>query len=141
MLARLRKLFGDPLFVRQQRGIHPTPRALALAPALKEWLSKRTRSSRATDSTRRRRRSPRHWQPDDYIQTALIVPFIQKLRRLAPNAQLGLRSTQLPDVTAMLADGTLDLCVTNSRELPRGTCPRACFTTNATSGSCARAIR
>ena len=39
MLARLRKLFGDPLFVRTQRGMLPTPRALALAPALKQWLA------------------------------------------------------------------------------------------------------
>jgi hypothetical protein len=29
MLARLRDLFGDPLFVRTQRGILPTPRAEA----------------------------------------------------------------------------------------------------------------
>jgi len=118
MLARLRKLFGDPLFVRQQRGIHPTPRALALAPALKEWLSEAhtlVAGDRFDPATAQFSVS---LAANDYIQTALIVPFIQKLRRLAPNAQLGLRSTQLPDVTAMLASGTLDLCVTNSRELP-----------------------
>jgi len=34
MLARLRKLFGDKLFVRTPHGILPTPRAAALAPAL-----------------------------------------------------------------------------------------------------------
>jgi DNA-binding transcriptional LysR family regulator len=118
MLARLRKLFGDPLFVRQQRGIHPTPRALALAPALKEWLSEAhtlVAGDRFDPATAQITAS---LAANDYIQTALIVPFIQKLRRLAPNTQLGLRSTQLPDVTAMLANGTLDLCVTNSRELP-----------------------
>lgn len=37
-LARLRELFGDPLFVRSGRGITPTPRALELAPLLERSL-------------------------------------------------------------------------------------------------------
>ncbi|MFO7181566.1 MAG: LysR family transcriptional regulator [Pseudomonadota bacterium] len=37
-LARLRDLFGDPLFVRSGRGITPTPRALELAPILDRSL-------------------------------------------------------------------------------------------------------
>src|SRR4051795_12571576 len=39
MLARLRDLFGDPLFVRTQRGVLPTPRAQALALPLKQLLA------------------------------------------------------------------------------------------------------
>src|SRR6476646_10691492 len=39
MLARLRDLFGDPLFVRAQRGLLATPRALALAVPLKQLLA------------------------------------------------------------------------------------------------------
>lgn len=118
MLARLRKLFGDPLFVRTQRGIHPTPRALALAPALKEWLAEAHTLVAGERFDPASARITASLAANDYIQSALIVPFLQKLRRLAPNAQIGLRSTQLPDVTAMLADGALDLCVTNTRELP-----------------------
>lgn len=37
-LARLRDLFGDPLFVRSGRGITPTPRALELEPLLERTL-------------------------------------------------------------------------------------------------------
>jgi DNA-binding transcriptional LysR family regulator len=37
-LARLRHELGDPLVVRSGRGVVPTPRALALAPALREAL-------------------------------------------------------------------------------------------------------
>lgn len=37
-LARLRDLFGDPLFVRSGRGITPTPRALELEPLLERSL-------------------------------------------------------------------------------------------------------
>ena len=39
MLARLRTLFNDPLFVRTPHGLLPTPRAQALAPSLKQWLA------------------------------------------------------------------------------------------------------
>src|SRR5215469_14090309 len=39
MLARLRDLLDDPLFVRTQRGILPTPRAEALASPLKRFLA------------------------------------------------------------------------------------------------------
>src|SRR4029450_7302967 len=33
-LARLRDLFGDPLFMRRPHGLQPTPRALELAPRI-----------------------------------------------------------------------------------------------------------
>lgn len=38
-LAKLREQFDDPLFNRSSHGLHPTPRALALKPALKSLLS------------------------------------------------------------------------------------------------------
>ena len=39
-LGRLRELFGDPLFVRHPKGVEPTARALALAPAIADILSR-----------------------------------------------------------------------------------------------------
>ena len=38
MLARLRESLNDPLFVRSQRAIIPTPRALELAPKVEQAL-------------------------------------------------------------------------------------------------------
>ena len=39
-LAKLRKAFDDPLFVRTSRGMEPTPRALALIPAARDVLAR-----------------------------------------------------------------------------------------------------
>lgn len=118
MLARLRKLFGDPLFVRTQRGILPTPRAAALAPTLKQWLAE----ARALVADERFEPATADLtasiSANDYIQSALIVPFIERLRREAPNAQLAVRCPQFNDVAGMLADGDLDLCVTTTPEIP-----------------------
>src|SRR5216683_5803313 len=37
-LARLRELFGDPLFVRRPHSLEPTPRALELAPRVDQVI-------------------------------------------------------------------------------------------------------
>jgi len=118
MLPRLRQIFGDPLFVRSRHGILPTPRAQALAPTLKQWLAE----AQSLVTTERFEPTTAKFTAslcaNDYIQLALVVPFIQRLRRGAPNARLAVRSTQLTNVAAMLADGELDLCVSTSGEIP-----------------------
>ena len=118
MLARLRKLFGDPLFVRTQRGILPTPRAAALAPALKHWLSEARTFVADEQFEPATAEFTASLSANDYIQSALIVPFIGQLRDAAPNARLAVRSPLLTDVPAMLADGELDLCITTTPEIP-----------------------
>lgn len=88
MLRRLRDVLGDPLFVRAQRGLLPTPRAQALALPLKQWLA---------DS--RQLVAPDKFDPatsqetfsissNDYMQHALLVPFVASLRREAPELRL-----------------------------------------------------
>ena len=114
MLARLRKLFGDPLFVRTQRGILPTPRAAALAPVLKQWLAEArgliadAGFDPATDEL------TAAISANDYIQSTLLVPYFRRLRREAPNARLAVRSPQFSDMAAMLADAEIDLIITTT---------------------------
>jgi DNA-binding transcriptional LysR family regulator len=118
MLARLRKLLGDPLFIRTQRGMLPTPRAAAMAPKLKQWLqeahalvAEEAFVPSAADFTTA-------LCANDYIQSALIVPFFERLHAQAPNVRLAVRNPQFADLPAMLADGELDLCVTTTPEIP-----------------------
>ena len=119
MLARLRKLFGDPLFVRTQRGILPTPRAAELAPVLKKCLAEArgliadSGFDAATDEL------TAAISANDYIQSTLLVPYFRRLRREAPNARLAVRSPQFSDMAAMLADAEIDLVITTTPEIPQ----------------------
>jgi DNA-binding transcriptional LysR family regulator len=100
MLARLRDLFDDPLFVRVQRGILPTPRAQSVAAPLKQLLAdgRRLIAREAFDpatavvtfavST------------NDYMQYALLVPFIKELQRHASKIRLAIK----PPIVAGLSD-------------------------------------
>jgi DNA-binding transcriptional LysR family regulator len=112
MLARLRDLFGDPLFVRVQRGILPTPRALSLAAPLKQLLADGRRlvvrevfDPATADVTFA-------VSANDYMQQALLVPFIKGLRRQAPRIRLAIKPPIVAGLADALAQGGLDIAVT-----------------------------
>lgn len=112
MLARLRILFDDPLFVRTQHGVVPTPRAEGLAPALEQLLKD------AIDLVAPEEFDPKTVQLDfrisanDYMQSTIVVPFIRRLRREAPMVRLAVRNLEVAKLGTMLASGELDLAIT-----------------------------
>ena len=110
MLARLRDLFGDPLFVRAQRGILPTPRAEALASPLKQFLAEG-----------RRLVTPDVFDPataeltfaistNDYMQHAVLVPFIEVLRREAAKLRLAIKPLIIAGLVDALARRRRSCC-------------------------------
>lgn len=112
MLARLRDLFGEPLFVRTQRGLLPTPRAQGLAAPLKQLLADSQRliardmfdpaSAEVTFTV----------SGNDYMQQALLVPFVRALRREARQIQLAIAPPVVDGLGDALARGQIDLAVT-----------------------------
>ena len=112
MLARLRDLFGDPLFVRVQRGILPTPRAQSLAAPLKQLLadSRRLIAIEAFDPVTAEMTFA--ISANDYMQHALLVPFIEELRRDAPKLRLTIKPPTAVGLADALAQGSLDLALT-----------------------------
>ena len=134
MLTRLRDLFGDPLFVRTQRGLLPTPRAQALAVPLKQLLADSQRlvardvfdpaSAEVTFTI----------SSNDYMQHALLVPFVKVLRSEAKQIQLAIAPPIIEGLSDALARGQIDLAVTipefamsdlpSRLALPRALCRR-----------------
>jgi DNA-binding transcriptional LysR family regulator len=81
ILARLRRAFDDPLFVRTSRGLTPTQRAVAMAAPLREHLSSLERlvlDPKPFDATTARRRF--RVAAIDYVQVTLMAPLLRKLQ-------------------------------------------------------------
>ncbi len=112
MLTRLRDLFGDPLFVRAQRGLLPTPRAQALAVPLKQLLADSQRLVARDVFDPANAEVTFTISSNDYMQHALLVPFVKVLRSEARQIQLAIVPPIIEGLSDALARGQIDLAVT-----------------------------
>jgi DNA-binding transcriptional LysR family regulator len=112
MLTRLRDLFGDPLFVRTQRGLLATPRAQALAIPLKQLLADSQRLVVRDVFDPASAEMIFNISSNDYMQHALLVPFVKVLRREAKQIQLAIAPPIIEGLSEALARGQIDLAVT-----------------------------
>ena len=112
MLARLRDLFGDPLFVRTQRGMLPTRRAEALAAPLKQLLADGRRLVAREVFDPATARTTFRVSTNDYMQHALLVPFVKLLRGEARQVRLAIVPPVIEGLNDVLARGQVDLAVT-----------------------------
>jgi DNA-binding transcriptional LysR family regulator len=110
-LARLRESFDDPLFVRTQRGIAPTPRAMQIVGPLKQILGEvETLLQPATfePSTAEFTISV---AATDYAFRAAVIPFLAKLRQLAPGISVAARPVEDDRIEVQFERGDLDLAL------------------------------
>jgi DNA-binding transcriptional LysR family regulator len=112
MLARLRDLFGDPLFTRTQRGMLPTPRAEALAAPLKQLLADSRRLVAREAFEPASAEMTYSVSTNDYMQHALLVPFVKLLRREASRIRLAVAPAIIEGLGDALARGRIDLALT-----------------------------
>jgi DNA-binding transcriptional LysR family regulator len=119
-LARLRRMFDDPLFIPSSRGMNPTPRALEIEERLSELMS----GLRSVVS-------PRRFDPATSAETIsfaatdatqfLLAPMVRELHAMAPNVRVCARPVQRmtkPEIDRLLATGQLDIVIGPRSVLP-----------------------
>jgi DNA-binding transcriptional LysR family regulator len=111
-LARMRKLFGDPLFVRTPRGVDATPFARELAEPVRQALAL-LESALAhgpgfdpATSTRAFR-----FYMSDLGQVEFLPPLVERVQRGAPGVRLEAVALEVDDIADALAAGALDLAI------------------------------
>jgi len=117
-LARLRKLFGDPLLVRDGLTLVPTPRADALRQPVRdalaiitEALGQRTGFDPAQD------RATWTVSCSDYSLLMLIGPLVRRLAAEAPGVTIRVLP-RAPDPVRLLRDATADLVIEPAEIMP-----------------------
>ncbi|KQW01329.1 LysR family transcriptional regulator [Rhizobacter sp. Root1221] len=110
-LARLRRHFGDPLFVRTSDGMQPTPHATALVDQVRqaiELLRIVTRQQAVFDAEKAARTF--RICMTDITHIALLPALMTRVSEVAPNIQIEI--THISNETArMLESGDADLAV------------------------------
>ena len=111
-LKQLRELIGDPLFVRAQRGMQPTPRALAIAPVIKSMLEdvrEQVLSTPPFDAATSVR-TFRLAMPD-VSEMAMLPKLLPRLADAAPSVDVCIASMDQRELTVALQRSEVDLAV------------------------------
>ena len=118
MLGRLRTVFGDPLFVRQSRGVVPTPRAEALIPEVRSVLAGLRNLLDRPGFTPRDVQATISVGTTDYVLSVLIPEVFSRLRVLAPNLRVAVRPIDSRTLANELLRGHLDIALTSPEFTP-----------------------
>jgi len=113
-LARLREVFSDPLFVRDQRSLKPTPRAEALYRKFRDALAA---IGEAVEETHRfdplTARRTFNLAMSDIGSMYFLPPLEAELRRCAPEIALEVRQVPVPEIVEQLAASKIDAALGN----------------------------
>lgn len=126
-LAHLRDALGDPLFVRAQRGLVPTPRALDLALPVKRLLQEAEAIVRPSAFDPASSEFQVSVSASDYAQRVLLTPFLSMLRKDARGIRLAVRPLLGSDLPRMMARGAVDLALLTPEEGPEQLISRRLF--------------
>jgi DNA-binding transcriptional LysR family regulator len=111
-LARLRQLFGDPLFVRTPRGMRPTPFAQQLAQPVREALRliQGALQQHAGFDPRSSGNTFRFYMSD--IGEMVFLPgLLERVKRDAPGVKIEVLRIPTKDIHAALEAGEIDLAL------------------------------
>lgn len=117
-LQRLRDVFGDPLFVRTQRGIAPTHKALELADAVRRILAdvEQLLSPTVFDPATAQRTVT--LAATDYALKAVVQPLLAALREQAPGIKVAVLSLDEATLVGKMERGELDMALLTPQTTP-----------------------
>ena len=118
-LKRLRDTFQDPLFVRAQQGIRPTPQALELIGPIKSVLQDIDTILSATGFNPDAAESVFTIAATDYAQMTFLAPFMQQVHRAAPNIRFSIVSTDIARMSDQLDRQEIDFAITVPEMAPQ----------------------
>jgi len=118
MLVRLRESFDDPLFVRAQRGIVPTQRALDLAQPVKRVLAEIDAMLQPAAFDPASSSMTVRIAATDYALRAIAVPFLTALKRQAAGIRVALVPVVDGQVQAQLERAEIDLALVTPASTP-----------------------
>lgn len=111
-LARLREQLDDPLFVRQGRGVEPTPLAERLAPGIVEALALLQHAVHRTRYFDARRDVAQvTLAMNDVLEPSLLPRLVTRLRESAPQVRVASVRLERTGLERELASGRLDLVI------------------------------
>lgn len=110
-LARMREVFGDPLFVRDGAGISPTPRAEALLPLVRQALASLQTLTDSPTFDARILDGVITLAATDYAIELFLPALLKKLRMEAPLLKLAVRPVNTATLTADMRERVIDLAL------------------------------
>ncbi len=125
-LRRLRSLFGEALFVRVPEGIHPTPRAVALAENILPLLAK-LRAVMGVEVAFAPLEAEATFRiaSTDYTTMVLLRPLMALIRREAPGVDLQVIGYEKDSIGELLERGEIDLALGTFAQPPPGAVRKA----------------
>ncbi|BDH44612.1 transcriptional regulator [Salmonella enterica subsp. enterica serovar Choleraesuis] len=118
MLTRLRDYFGDPLFVRTQRGMVPTLRATELAGPIKQILTEISILLKPADFDPLSAELTYTIAATDYALKAVIVPLMTALKKRAPGIRVAVRPVDESRLFRQLERGDISLALVTPQTTP-----------------------
>lgn len=117
-LARLRELVGDELFMRTGKGMVPTGRAAAMAPALRDSL-RRIESTLGVEPFHPQESTRRFViAANDHLTAVIVAPLSRELQRAAPGLDLVIRPSTRLDLAEQIDLGRIDLAIGIFSQVP-----------------------
>ena len=120
-LGRLRDYFDDPLFIKAGQAMEPTPKALALQPAVIDVMG----------TVRQRILSEAHFDPasaqreftfcvTDMGELVFMPTLLKLMRKMAPHCSIRTMRVPAEQIEGLLATGEADLAIGTYRVAPEG---------------------